>query len=85
MLNKVKVTKTLGQDELQKLILAEWDGRGLKLNNVSDMEVRFGIHIIAYKLYSSRRLNSMWCEAMDLAYKVVKKNLEFDLVDLLLK
>ena len=53
MLNKVKTTKTLGQEELQKKTLAEWDDRGLKINNVSDVELRFGIHIIAHKIYSS--------------------------------
>ena len=85
MVNKVKTTKTLGQEELQKKTLVEWDDIGLKINNVSDVELRFGIHIIAYKKYSSSQLNSVLCEAVDLAYKVVKKNLEFDLVDLMFK
>ena len=49
------------------------------------MELRFGIHVIAYKLYSSSRLNSVPCEAVDLAFKIAKKNMEYDLVDLLLK
>ena len=85
MLSKVKATKTLGWDELQKKTLAKLDEKGLKINNVSDVELRFGIHIIAHKIYSSSRLNSVSCEAVDLAYKVVKKNLEFDLADLMLK
>ena len=37
MLSKAKTTKTL----------AEWDDKGLKINSVSDMELKFGIHIIA--------------------------------------
>ena len=53
MLNKAKSTKTLGWEELQKLTLAEWDGRGLKVNRVADVELRFGIHIIVHKIYSS--------------------------------
>ena len=85
MLAKAKVTKTLGQDDLQKKTLVEWDGRGMKISNVSDVELKFGIHIIAHKIYGSSRLNSVSCEVVDLAYKVVKKNLEFDLVDLILK
>lgn len=85
MLNKVKITKTPRQDELQKKTLVEWDDRGPKINNVLDVELRFGIHIIAHKIYNSSQLNSVPCEAIDLAYKVVKKNLEFDLLDLLLK
>ena len=85
MLSKAKTTKTLGWDELQKKTLAKWDGRGLKINNVMDLELRFGIYIIAYKIYSSSWLNSVSYKAFDLAYKIVKKNLEFDLVDLMLK
>lgn len=85
MLNKAKTTKTLGWDELQKLTLVEWDGRGLKLNNVSCVELRFGINVIAYKLYSSSRMNSVLYEAIDLAFKVVKKNMDFDIANALLK
>ena len=85
MLSKAKATKTLGRDELQKKTLAEWDGRGLKINNVIDLELRFGIYIIAYKIYSSSQLNSVSCEVVDLAYKVVKKNLDYDLSEVLLK
>ncbi len=85
MLRKSKTTKTLSRDELQKLTLAKWDGRGLKPNNVSDVELRFRLYLIAYKMYSFSRLNSVPYEAVDLAYKVVKKNMEFDLVDVLLK
>ena len=50
MLNKVKTTKTLGREELQKKTLVEWNDKGLKINNVSDVELRFGIHIIAHKI-----------------------------------
>ena len=84
MLSKVKSAKTLGREELQKLTLAEWDGRGLKISIVANVELRFGIHVIAHKIYSSSRPNSVPCEAVDLAYKVVKKNVEFDLSELLL-
>ena len=85
MLSKAKTTKTLGWEELQKKTLTEWDGRGLRINNVTDIELRFGIHIISHNIYSSSRLNSVPCEAVDLAYKVVKKNLQYDLSYVLLK
>ena len=85
MLSKEKFTKTIGRDELQKKTLAEWDGRGMKIRSVSNIELKFGIHVIAHKIYSSSRLNSVSCEVVDLAYKVIKKNLSYDLADLLLK
>ena len=46
--------------------------------------LKFSIHVISHKIYSSRRLNSVSCEAIDLAYKVVKNNLSIDLAELLL-
>ena len=54
MLNKAKTTKTLGQVKLTKRTLVKWDGRGMKLSGVIEMELKFGIHVIFYKIYSSR-------------------------------
>ena len=36
MLSKDKANKTLGQVELEKKTLAEWDGRGIKISSVID-------------------------------------------------
>ena len=79
-----KSTKTLGWVELEKRTLAEWDGRGMKISCVIEPNLKFGIHIIAHKIYSSICPNSISCEAIDLAYKVVKNNLSFDLAKPLL-
>ena len=38
MLEKVKMTKTLGWVELEKKNLAKWDGRGMKISSVMNME-----------------------------------------------
>ena len=84
MLANAKSTKTLGWVELEKKTLAEWDRRAMKISCVMNLELKFGIHIIAHKIYSSSHLNSISCEAKDLAYKVVKNNLSFDLVELIL-
>ena len=85
MLAKAKTTKTLGQVELEKKTLAEWGGRGMKISSVTDVELNFDMHVIAHNIYSSNCLNSVSCEAIDLAYKVVKNSLSYDLADLLLK
>ena len=81
-IEKSKNTKTLGQEKLAKLTLTEWDVRGMKMNNGSDMEINFFVHFITHKIYNSRHANSVLCEATDLAYKVVKKSLSFDLAEL---
>ena len=54
----------------------------MKLNNVTDMEIKFNIHVISHKIYSSSQPNIVFLEAVDLAYKVVKKNFSFDLAEL---
>ena len=84
MLTRAKMTKTLSWVELEKKTLAEWDGRGMKIKIFTNMKLKFGIHVIAHKIYSLSRLNSVSCEAVDLAYKVVKNNLSLDLAKLLL-
>ena len=84
MLAKAKTTKTLDQVELEKKTLTEWDGRGMKISSVIDVELKFGIHLIAHKIYSSSHLNSVSCETIDLALKVVKNITAFNLVELLL-
>ena len=67
-----------------KQTLVECDGRGMKISEIIDMELKFGIHVIAHKIYSSSRLNSVSCEVVDLAFKVVKNNMSFDLAELML-
>ena len=53
MLTKAKTMKSLGQSKLQKKILAKWDDRGMKISSVIDAEIKFGIHVIAPKIYIS--------------------------------
>ena len=84
MLAKAKMIKTLGQFELEKKTLAKWGDRGMKISSITDMELKFGIHIIVHKISSFIRLNSVSCEAINLTYKVVKNNLSLDLAELLL-
>ena len=78
------MTKTRCQVELEKKTLVEWDGRGMKISSVTNMELKFSIHIITHKIYISSRLNNIPFEPMDLAYKVIKNNLSLDLAELLL-
>ena len=56
----------------------------MKISCVTDMELKFSIYIIAHKIYSLSRENSVSCKAVNLAHKVVKNNLSLDLAELLL-
>ena len=46
MTSKANTTKTLGQVELSNKTLVNWDGKGMKLNGVSQMEIKFGICVM---------------------------------------
>ena len=59
-----------------------WDGRGIKINYLTNMELKFGIHMIAHKIYSLSHLNNVSCEVVDLALKVDKNNMYLDLVEI---
>ena len=82
MLAKAKSTKTVSWVKLEKKTLVKWDGKGMKISYVIDIELKFGIHIISCKIYFLRRPNNVSYKEMDLAYKVVKNNLSFDLAEL---
>lgn len=82
MLDRPKVTNNLLRAELTKKTGAQWDGCGLKLNGVTDLELKYAIHAIVHKMYSSSQANSVPYEVVDLAYKIVKKDLVFDLPEL---
>lgn len=82
MLDRPKATKNISRAELTNKTGAEWDGHGMKLNGVSDVELKYAIHAIAHKMYSNSWSNSVHYEAIDLAYKIVKNDLEFNLAEL---
>lgn len=66
-------------------MLVKWDGRGLKVNCIKDVELRFSSYAIGYKIFQSSRPNSIPCGVVDISYKIVKKGLQFDLSELLQK
>ena len=44
--------------------------------------IAFVVRRIAHKLYQSSRLNSVPCIAVDVGYKIVKKDHTYDLIEL---
>lgn len=75
----------ISKKELISLIRVESDYLGLKLNNITDVELNFAIRVIGYYFFQSARENSVPCAAVDLAYKIVKKGMKVDLCEVLLK
>ena len=50
MMTKAKTRKSLGWAKVEKRTLVEWNERGIKVSNIIDIELKFGIHIIAQKI-----------------------------------
>ena len=57
--------------------------RGMTIDTIIDPLLDFVVRVISHKFYQSSRLNSVLCIAMDVAYKIVKKDHTYDLAELL--
>lgn len=80
--------KTLRSDKneaIEKNTSAKWNNRGMTIDTITDPLLDFAIRVISHKFYQSSRLNSMPCIAVDVAYKLVKKDHTYDLVELMLQ
>ena len=54
----------------------------MKPSSVTNIELKFGIHVITHKIYNLSRPNNVSYEVVDLAFKVVKNNLQFGIAEL---
>ena len=61
---------------------AKWNGRGMFIDGIKDQVIDFVVHVISHKLYYSIQLNNVSCIAINLGYKIVKKDHNYDLGEL---
>ena len=57
----------------------------MTIDTITDTLINFVVRVISCKFYQSSRLNSVPCIAMDVGYKIVKKDHTYDLVELQLQ
>ena len=57
----------------------------MKIDTIKDPLSDFAVRIVSHKFYQSSRLESVPCIAIYLAYKLVKKDHTYDLVELMLQ
>ena len=57
----------------------------MKNDTIKDPLLDFAVRIVSHKFYQSSRLNNVPCIAVDVAYKLVKKDHTYDLVELMLQ
>ena len=57
----------------------------MTIYTITNPLLNFVVRVISHKLYQSSRLNSVPCIAMDVGYKIVKKDHSYDLLELQLQ
>ena len=62
-----------------------WNKRCMMIDTITDPLINLVVRVISHKFYQSSRLNSVPCIAMDVAYKIFKKDHTYDLVKLQLQ
>ena len=70
------------KENIEKDIGAVWNKRRMKIDTIIDPLVEFVVRVITHKFYQSRRPNNVPCIAVNLGYKLVRKNHEYDLAEL---
>lgn len=55
------------------------------MSTIKDPEIDFAVNVIANKFYQSNWSGSVLCISIDIAWKIVKKDHSYDIVDLQLQ
>ena len=56
----------------------------MTIDTIKDPLIDFAVMVISHKFYQSRKLDSVPCIAVDVAYKLVKKDHTYDLAELMM-
>ena len=84
-LGQPKTMRCDPKENIEKDIGAVWNKRGMNIDTITNPLVSFFVRVITHKFYYSSRPSSVPCIAMNLGYKLVKKNHEYDLAELQLQ
>ena len=80
-----KTTRSESKEVIEKNIGVVWNKRGMTIDTIIDPLIDYVVKVIAHKFYKSRRLNNVPCIAIDVGYKIVKKDHTYDLAKLQLQ
>ena len=83
-LDHPKILRSDSKEAIERNIGAKWNKRVMTIDTISNTLLDFAMRVISHKFYQSNRLNSVPCIVVDVAYKLIKKDHTYDLVELLL-
>lgn len=69
-------------DNIKKETSVTWNKRGMSIDIIPGPMIEFVFRVIAHKFYQSSRLNCVPYIAVDLGFKIVKKDHDYDLAEL---
>ena len=70
---------------IEKNTGAIWNKHDMTIDTITNPLVEFVVRVIAHKFYQSNRINNVPCIAVDMGYKMVKRDHTYDLAKLLLQ
>lgn len=85
ILDSVKYVHCQGREVIEVITLEKWNKRGMSISTIIDLELDFAMRVIRHKFYQSRKPQSVPCVAINVAWKIVKKDNSYDLADLQLQ
>lgn len=71
--------KKISNDQVNKLTGATSDRRSMRVNSITDRDIRFSSMIIGYKVTQSNRLNLVSSSCIYVAHKIMRENEKIDL------
>ena len=84
-LDQTKTLRSESKEIIDKTIGVVWNKRGMKINTITNPLIDFAVRVIAYKFYQLNILKNIPCIAVDVGYKIVKKDHAYDLAELQLQ
>ena len=81
-LDRPKTMRSDAKEVIEKNTRAVWNKRGMTIDTITNPLLEFSIRVISHKFCQSSKLNSVPCIAVDVRYKIVKKDHTYDLVEL---
>ena len=84
-LDRPKSMKSDVKEVIEKIISVVWNNRRMSTDSILDPLIGFVVRVIAQKFFQSRKINTVSCMAIDLGYKIVKRDHTYDLIELQLQ